>query len=643
MDFLGNFSRLPGDRKKRQVEASDDADFQYQDLTLEAQAKISDEENQRRPFPVLKLIIFLLFALLLTRIFYLQVVGAEKNLNLAVGNSVRPRAIISGRGVISDVNGVWLARDVPSFVLGVYPSDLPKKTSDREAEYQKLAALSGVSADEIRRRVDASGLTSIQLEIIKPDLGREESLILQESTSGMPGVTVSAQSMRQYKNDSGLAEILGYTGLISTDELSTDPNYLMNEYTGKAGLEKSYQGDLRGTPGIEKVEVNSHGKVAQTLSDSSNKLPVAGNNLTLNIDYNLQKVMSDQLAAGIAGSGTGSTAGTVVAMNPQTGAVLGMVSLPSYDNNIFAGKVDSSEYQKLLADPNFPLLNRATMGIYPSGSIIKIVMAAAGIDAGVITPSTAIETPAEIDIGDYKFPDWKYHTGLTDVERAIAESNDIFFYAVAGGYDKIKGLGIRLIDNYLSLFGFGEKTGIDLPSEAAGLVPTPEWKEKVRGEPWYLGDSYHLGIGQGDFLITPLQMVRAVCAIANGGKLVVPELVKNITDQSEKIVQTMSPKTLRQNFVSAEAIATSQAGMRQAVTSASGSGRLLQNLPVTSAAKTGTAQFMNNQKEHAWFEAYAPYENPQIAIVVMIEGGGEGYTAAGPVADNILQYYFSQR
>jgi len=642
MDIFGNFPNLLGDKRKRKANKPDDCDFEYTDQVLEGQMKL-EQHQEKGSVSIIKIFIAIVFLLLASRLFFLQVISASKNQNLAEGNSIRPRSILSSRGVISDVKGIWLARNKPSFVLGVYPSDLPKNQDDRKAEYQKLSNLLGVSADEIERKVNVAGLTSIQLTIIQIDLPHDQALILQEDTAGMPGVAVVAQSIREYKSDSGLAHILGYTGLVSEDELKTNPDYLMNEYAGKSGLEKTYQNYLRGTPGVEKVEVDSFGKVLRTLTDVDNLQPVTGDNITLNIDYNLQQIMATELATGIANSGTGSTSGTVIAQDPQTGAILGMVSLPAYDNNIFEGKLDNTAYKQLLSDPNLPLLNRATLGVYPSGSVIKIVMAAAGLNEGVISSSTAIETPPEILIGEYKFPDWKYHTGVTNVARAIAESNDIFFYALAGGYDKIKGLGVDRIDKYLSLFGFGAKTGIDLPSEASGLVPTPEWKQQQRGEGWYIGDTYHLGIGQGDLLTTPLQMLNALSAIANGGKLMKPQLVKEIVDSSGKTVKTFTPEIQRQDMVSASSISAVQAGMRLAVTSSAGSGRMLQDLPVTSAAKTGTAQFMNNQKEHAWFEAYAPYENPRISIMVMIEGGGEGYTVSEPVADNILKYYFSQK
>lgn len=639
MDILGNFSNLAGDKKKRRAQVTGDSDFQYTDQVLEGQSKL-DERGVKGNFSYVKVALIIIFLLLSTKLFFLQVVGASKNESLAIGNSIRPRSILSSRGIITDTNGVWLARNKPSFALGVYPSDVPKKAAERRDFYQKLSGISGVSADEIKNKIEANGLTSIEMVIIKSDLPREEALVLQEEVSNMPGVIVDARAIREYKSDSGLAHILGYTGLISDDELKNNPQYLRNEDTGKAGIEKTYQGDLRGNPGVESVEVDSHGGIIRTLTDTKNRQPETGDNLTLNIDYNLQQVMSSQLAAGISSAGNGADSGVAVALNLQTGAVLGMVSIPYYDNNIFEGELNKAAYQQLLADPALPLLNRTTLGTYPSGSVIKIVMAAAGLQEGVITKNTSIETPPTITVGQWNFPDWKWHTGSTNVTRALAESNNIFFYSLAGGYDKIKGLGVANVDKYLSLFGFGGKTGVDLPNEAAGLVPSPAWKEKYKKESWYIGDTYHLGIGQGDLLVTPLQMVNAVATIANGGKLLTPQIVKEVTDSSGKVVQPFAPKVERQNFISADNIQTVQEGMRQTVVS--GSGRNLLDLPVSSAAKTGTAQFLDNQKTHAWFEAYAPYDNPQIAIVVLVEGGGGGYEVAEPIAHNILQYYFSR-
>lgn len=638
MDILGNFSKLKGDRKKRRLINNDESFFRYQDTTLEAHSKL-EEPKEKKGFSFFRGAVVVVFILLFAQVFYLQVIKATGSRTLALGNSIRPRGILSSRGVIFDSSGNWLARNKPSFALGVYPSDIPKKNLDRLVFYQKLSEVSGISIEEIRKKIENAGLSSIELAIIKPNLPREDALILEEKITGIPGVVVDKRAVREYRSDAGLAHILGYTGLISEEELKVSPDKLMNEEVGKTGVEKNYQNYLRGIPGIDQVEVDSKGKVIQVLNSS--RQPVAGNNITLNVDLALQQKMAQSLAAGIAKAEGGATSGVAIVENPQTGAILGMVSIPYFDNNVFEGELNQPAYQQLLSDPTLPLLNRATLGIYPSGSVIKIVMAAAGLQEGIINKNTSIETPPEITIGDWKFPDWKWHTGSTNVTRALAESNNIFFYSIAGGWDKIKGLGVARIDKYLSLFGFGNKSGIDLPSEAAGLVPNPEWKERYKKENWYIGDTYHMGIGQGDLLVTPIQMIKAVSAIANGGKLLTPQLLREVSSADGEVVQSFSPKVERDGFIASEHIAIVQEGMRQAVLY--GSAQMMANLPVSSAAKTGTAQFSNNQKTHAWFEAYAPYENPQFAIIVLVEGGGGGYEIAEPIAHDIMQYYFSKK
>jgi len=639
MDIFGNFTPLAGDKKKRKVASESESDYHYLDPTLEGQAKI-EEPEEKKSFSYLKFIIVAIFMLLATKLFFLQVIGASESKNLAEGNRVRPRGILSSRGIITDSKGTWLARNKPSFALGVYPSDLPKKSKDREEFYQKLEQLSQIPAAEIKKKIEGSGLSSIELTIVKPDLPREEALLLEEETAGMSGVVIDKRAIREYRSDAGLAHILGYTSIISPDELKANSGYLMSEEFGKAGLERNYQTYLRGTLGIEQVEVDSHGKVVRVLTDVKSRQPEEGDNLALNIDLDLQKEMARLLSEGISKVGGDVHAGAAVALDPKTGAVLGVVSIPYFDDNIFEGDINQEEYQKLLSDPTLPLFNRATMGTYPSGSIIKIVMAAAGLQEGIIFKNTSIETPPAITIGEWNFPDWKWHTGSTNVTRALAESNNIFFYSVAGGWDKIAGLGVNRVDKYLSLFGFGNKSGIDLPAEAAGLVPSPEWKEKAKGENWYIGDTYHLGIGQGDLLVTPMQMAKAVSTIANGGKLLTPQIVRDVTDSTGAVVRPFRPKVERDGFISPDNIQTVQEGMRQAVLS--GSARMMADLPVSSAAKTGTAQFEGNQKAHAWFECYAPYEDPQIALVVLVEGGGGGYEVAEPIAHNILSWYFSR-
>jgi penicillin-binding protein 2 len=419
---------------------------------------------------------------------------------------------------------------------------------------------------------------------------------------------------------------------------------LLSDWIGKSGLEASYEKYLKGKNGIEQVEVDSQGSIIRVLVDENNREPEEGESISLYLDSGLQEKAGEYLIQGMeeAKKLTGEESGGAVAivMNVKNGGILSMVSLPSYDDNLFAKGILSADYQNLVNDPKKPMFNRATSGTYPPGSIIKIIMASAGLSEGVISVNTSLDTPPSIEVGEWSFPDWKDH-GITNVERAIAESNNIFFYALGGGYDKIKGIGINNMKRWWQKFGLGSKTGIDLATEASGLLPDPDWKEKVFGEPWYIGDTYHAAIGQGDLLITPLQMVRAVATIANGGKLLAPQLVQKISDKDGNIVEEYGARVQNKQVAPPEVISTVERGMRMAVTE--GSARTLNDLPYKVAGKTGTAQFFSNQKTHAWFECYAPYDNPEIAVIVLVEGGGGGHEIAVPVARNILEYYFANK
>jgi penicillin-binding protein 2 len=491
----------------------------------------------------------------------------------------------------------------------------------------------------LANKINKIGLYSLEPITLQANIARDEALLLKVKYATLPGVTVAAKPIRRYDNTITLAHFLGYVGKITQDELDKNTTYSITDDFGKNGLEQVYEKYLKGKNGQDQMEVNSKGQVQRILSTSQ---PQSGNNLILTLNLDLQKKITEILSNMTDKS---TKRGVVVAMNPQTGGILAMVSLPSYDNNIFSQADFSEQYQKLLDDPEKPLINRAVSGLYPSGSTIKPFIASAGLQEGVISENTTINDTGPITVGEWSFPDWKVH-GLTDVRKAIAQSCDIFFYAVGGGWDKIKGLGLKKIDEYLNKFGFGAKTGIDLPSEEKGLVPDAEWKKKVKKESWYVGDTYHLSIGQGDFLTTPLQLVNATSAIANGGKLLKPHFVDKITAPDGSLVQQINTEVIRDNFISPDVINIVREGMRQTVTD--GSGRLLQDLTdkngnaVAATGKTGTAQFGNEDLTHSWFISFAPYDNPSIAIAVLVEGGGEGNESALPVAKEILQYWFNK-
>lgn len=642
MDIFGNFSKLRGDKDKRKVQSKEELDFSYADTALNPISQVEDKDAPSKIVSSLKAFVLLFFVILAARLFYIQVVKGESNQKLAEGNRIRPRLIEAGRGEITDSSGVWLARNEPNFALAVYPSDLPKNKDDRNIVYEKLSDISGETKEKISSLAEANGLSSLDMITIKDNLSHDEALIAEKKIVGVPGATVAKKSSREYAIMPGLAHILGYTGIISPDEIKDNPGYYLSDRVGKTGVESEYEKYLKGKHGVEQIEVNSKGSIIRVLVKDGSREPVSGDEVSLYLDRGLQQKTADALKNGIIQAKilTGDdkiNSGAAVVMDVNTGGILSMVSLPDYDNNLFSTNISNADYQKLISDESKPMFNRITQGVYPPGSIIKIVMATAGLVEKTITPSTSFDTPLEIKIGEWVFPDWKDH-GMTNVERAIAESNNIFFYSIGGGFDKIKGIGIEKINKWWKQFGLGGPTGIDLPSEASGLLPNPEWKEKVRKEPWYIGDTYHVSVGQGDLLVTPLQMLRATATIANGGKLLSPQLVQKIKDGKGNVIKEYGPRVEKENFVSPDIIKTVQKGMRMTVTE--GSARNLNDLPVSVAGKTGTAQFLNNQKTHAWFECYAPYENPEIAVIVLIEGGGGGHEISAPVAKEILQYYF---
>ncbi len=311
------------------------------------------------------------------------------------------------------------------------------------------------------------------------------------------------------------------------------------------------------------------------------------------------------------------------------------MSFPNFDNNEFIKGLSPESFDKIIQDKNEPLLNRAIAGQYPSGSTIKPLIAAAALEEGIISPDKQLNCPGQLTLKDkynpnifWTFPDWKAH-GPVNMNKAIAESCNVYFYTIGGGYGDIEGLGIEKIAKYLKLFGWGQALGIDLPGEMTGLVPSPLWKEETKDEEWYIGDTYNVSIGQGDIGVTPLQLAIATAAIANNGKVFQPQLTEN-----------SEPNIIRQGFIEEDFLEVVKRGMREAVIS--GSAKALYDLPVKAAGKTGTAQVSKTKAPHSWFTVFAPYDNPEIVLTILIENGGEGSVTALPVAKEVLSWWFSK-
>ena len=584
---------------------------------------------------IFRAIVLAFFVLLVARVFYLQIAKGGYYSELSRENRVRSIVIKAPRGIIYDRNGKKLVNNIPSFDLIAIPADIPKDQSLRKQEMADIAEIFGMNTQNVEVIVGSQSENSMNPVLIKENVSQDESLIFAEKYLIFKGFALDQTAVRQYEDGSYFSSFIGYSGKISKDDLAAHPDYLMTDYIGKAGVEYGYEKNLRGVNGKQEVEVDSAGNIQKDFGVTE---PVPGSDLVLGIDADLQKKLQDSLQAKLNETGTKTAA--AVAIDPRDGEILAMVNLPNYDNNLFAKGISTDDYQKLMADPDKPMFNRSISGEYPPGSTFKPLVAAAALQEGTITPSTTLDCPAAINIGSYSFPDWKTH-GLTDVRKAIAESVDIFFYAVGGGWGDITGLGIDKIQEYADKFGLGHKLGIDIPGEASGLIPTQQWKQDKLGERWYLGDDFHCAIGQGFVTATPLQLANYIAAIANGGTVFQPHFVDSVK-YVDGSVEKVNSAVLNKNFISAANLQVVREGMRQTVLS--GTAQPLKDLPVEVAGKTGTAQFgSGNEREHGWFVSFAPYDNPTIAMAVLVEGGGEGFSTAEPVTHDVYQWYFGGR
>ena len=586
----------------------------------------------------LTVICFLLImglGILFVRLFFLQVVKGDYYYDLAEGNRIRIEPLASQRGLFFDAAKIPLVENIPYLSIELIPADLPTKEEERDTIFQTLNTLTKIPITDITLALEDIPMYTYQAVPIKDDIDYETALKIQLNGQKLPGVQIKVGYKRHYLVDNSFSHLLGYTGKINPEELEQyrTEGYLLTDSLGKTGLELSWEEKLRGQYGKKQIEVDALGKEIKII-DSQEPLP--GNNLLLSLDSELQKKAEEALKSSMDKAGAKRAA--LVALNPQNGEILALVSLPTFNNNDFVLGIEKELYQNLIEDKNRPLYARAISGQYPSGSTIKPLISAAALQEGIITPRTTVTSVGGISIGQWFFPDWRAGGhGRVNVKSALAYSVNTFFYYIGGGYGNFEGLGLTKLTEYMKLFGIGEPLGIDLPNEASGFVPSKEWKEEVKNEPWYIGDTYHISIGQGDVLVTPLQVASWTATIANGGKIHKPHLVKELLDSEGNTVEVVVPEIIRENFIDSEYLKVVRQGMRLAVTD--GSASRLYDLPIAAAGKTGTAQWHSKKENHAWFTSFAPYENPQIVITVLVEEAGEGSTYAVPVAKEILKWW----
>ena len=604
---------------------------------------ITERDAAKIEWPLNRLVIRFLFGIvvcilvvLMGRVVYLNVIKGAEYQTAAKRNSLRALVIPASRGIMYDRFGKQLVYNMPRMDVIVTPLDIPNDLQKEEAMKQLLLStflLEPEKLDAVFQKLDRK---SLQPRLIKERVSQEEILLFLSRSRELPGISLYKTTERRYTDSLIFSHVLGYEGKIHKEELAVHPEYLLTDSIGKQGIEKSYETFLRGKHGYKRAEVDALGHIQKELGIVP---PIPGNDLILNIDADLQKNIFDTLRELLDTRGLKQAA--AIALDPKSGAVRALVSLPSFDNNLFATGISLKEYQSLIDDPALPLFNRALSGEYPPGSTIKPVWAAAALTEGVVNEHAQIESRGGISVGNYFFGDWKVH-GLTDIRRAIAVSSDVFFYSIGGGYGNTVGLGMERMKKYANLFGYGSITGIDMSGEADGLIPDPTWKQENIGERWYIGDDYHAAIGQGFITATPLQILNAITAIANGGTLYVPKMVSHIRSFDGNTT-SLPPEIVRKDFIPTDVLRIVREGMRATVTDAQGTAQSLQTLPVAVAGKTGTAQFGGDQKTHGWFVSFVPYEDPTLAMIILIEGQGEeGYNAV-PVTKEIYEWYFSQR
>ena len=630
-------------------------DIETHEVFLDKLAKAKEEElgfsEKKFEIKINEKIIYSIFGLfflcatvLFSKTFYLQTFKGSELHTLSENNKGRIGLIIPERGIIYDSNMKKLVSNSPAFDLLCDKRNF----SDANEQYAKeILLLSGIlkkDGSHIKNEI----IESDQFEVaLSQNLPQETLLVLEAKMGDLPDCRIEKNTARNYVMSPVFSQVLGYTSRINKDELQVNGNYGISDYIGKVGIEKYYESYLRGIPGkIESVQ----NAVGIKKEDNILSSPQPGYGVVLNIDSDLQKKVYDSLAASI--KNIGAKKGAAVALNPKTGAVLAMVSYPSYDGNIFSTTISQSDFNDLINDPNQPFFNRAIAAKYPTGSTIKPFLAAGALQENLISPDKIINDPGYILVHSQYDPSVTYRFGgvvphgLVDMREALAVSSNIYFYTIGGGYGDQKGLGPTRIKKYLDLFGWENKTGIDLPGEFSGFVPSPEWKKQTKNEGWWDGDTYNLSIGQSDLQVTPLQVAVAYGAIANGGTLYKPQIMKKIIDSSKNkpnIIQEFKPEIISQIGIDQKNLQIVREGMRDGVQKSYGSSFMLNDLPVAVAGKTGTVETNKAGYFNAWSSNFAPYDNPEIVFVATIESVNGLRAATLPVAHDVLQYYFSKK
>ncbi|MCL5997601.1 MAG: penicillin-binding protein 2 [Chloroflexi bacterium] len=635
-----------------------------------------DNQGGRARLLLMGIGMLIAFGLLVVRLYDLQINFKEDFVTEARENSEVTHKISASRGLIYDRNGVPLVRNAPAFQIAIIPIKQPRSDNSIEQRMQRMTIYNqlaqminqpGVTAGDIYTKVYNASIRPYDSVVVAENVPRDIALTIQEQSLEMPGVVVESVGSRAYPYKELFGNIIGFTGKIpeETKDEYDKKFYESNDRVGLAGIEYSVEEAVRGIKGEETVLVDASGEELGTVGDPIP--PQEGNGVRLTIDLRLQQIISDALLPIM--QLRNSPRGAVVALNPNTGEVLGMVTVPGYDNNMFARGITQKEYEALQDNIQRPLINHATSDNVPPGSTFKIVTSAALLEEHAVDENTVINDPGTFRIPDLYDPDnpnkgqqfycWINLStggghGAQRIRDAIRNSCDTFFYKAVGGYaqEGIDGMGPEKLAQWAQTFGISETNKLEIGG-GNGFAPTPLWKRNTYGEVWTTGDSYNFAIGQGYLGATPLEMANVMATIANGGTLLQPQLIREVVDNQGKVIQPFQPKVVRKLPISDATLRLIQQSLFDVVDQGTG---VESKIPgFNYAGKTGTAEFcdfeavktgvcyngMEYLPTHAWFLAYAPYENPQIALAVYIWNGGQGSGVAAPVAQRILANYFN--
>ena len=578
------------------------------------------------------------FCLIFIRLFYLQVINGEELRRLSENNCIRLQSTDPSRGMIFDRNGIRLVDNRPSFDLNIVLKD----AKPVEQTVKKLSKYINVPESELLSKIENNKtVSSYKPILLKKDIGRDALAAIEVRKFDLPGVIVDVKPRRHYLERQTAAHLIGYLSEINADELNSGeyPGYTVGDYIGKFGIEKIFESFLQGKRGGRQVEVNVMGQVVRNLKTVD---PQPGQNLYLTIDLRVQK-KAEALLEGVAGA--------VVAMDPQTGQILALASSPSFDQNIFVDGMSHEQWDALVSNPLRPLENKVIHGEYPPASTFKIITAIAALEEGVIDKDTTFYCPGYYKYGNRVYRCWRAagHDSV-NVIKALAESCDVYFYQVG------QKLGIDRLSMYAVASGLGSPTGIDLDHEAAGLIPTKEWKKRRTGVAWQGGETLSVAIGQGFDLATPLQMLVLTSAVANGGEMYKPLILKSVYSPEGSVILESKKQLAGKLPVSKKTLKIIKEGLWNVVNNKKGTAWIAHVEGFDISGKTGTAQVVGRSKErglseeelshrlksHAWFVAYAPSVDPQIAVSVIVEHGSHGSSTAAPIARDVLKTYFGQ-